>query len=477
MISVDLDAPADLAEFRHHARRLIAQRSAPETVSFNFGDGQSELFGSTASNEQRFDSARPLQVPKSFVELAERVICHSNPARFSLLYRLLWRLQHSRDFLQDNADDDVFMARKFAKSVQRDMHKMKAFVRFRKLRSEETESYVAWFEPEHHIVEAVAPFFAKRFTGMHWSILTPLRSVHWDGVRLLFAPGAPSSAAPGSDELEVLWRTYYRSIFNPARLKVSAMRTEMPRKFWKNLPEARLIPELIRDGQTAAHAPPKGTPIGRQQAAEWTSIAAARFAARPGSLQEIHAGVRACSRCELSACATQAVCGSGPSSAALFIVGEQPGDEEDRRGKPFVGPAGKLLDRAMEETGIDRADVYLTNAVKHFKFAQKGERRIHKTPSLREVEHCRWWLDLELGQIRPRTVVTLGATAARSLTGRAWKLHEEHGLQPGNGDQPALVTTIHPAYVLRSNPAGREARYKILRDDLLAAQRSLTAGG
>ncbi len=474
MISVELDAPADLAGFRKHARRLIADGCAPETVKFFTGDLQNDLFAGPNKCHKRSGSARPLTVPKAYVDLAERVICHSNPQRFSLLYRMLWRLQSSRDFLNNAADDDVFLARKLSKSVKREMHKMKAFVRFRKVQTEQAEIYVAWFEPEHHIIEAVAPFFSRRFTGMHWSILTPLRSVHWDGNRLLFSPGVTAAAAPDSDELEALWRTYYRSIFNPARLKVSAMRAEMPKKFWKNLPEAQLIPELVRNGQTAQHSAPAGTAVGRRQAAEWNSISAARFAERPNTLAEIQSGIRDCSRCELATCATQAVCGSGPSTARLFIVGEQPGDEEDQSGEPFIGPAGRLLDSALQEAGIDRAEVYLTNAVKHFKFVQKGERRIHKTPSLREVEHCRWWLNLELEQIKPRTVVTLGATAARSLTGRAWKLKEERGLQPRDGDdKPTLITTFHPAYVLRSSQSERALHFDMLVDDLKAARATL----
>ena len=144
-------------------------------------------------------------------------------------------------------DPDVHLLTQMEKAVRRDVHKMRAFVRFRTVTAEDGETcYVAWFEPEHHIVEANAPFFTDRFASMRWSILTPDRCVHWDGSAIHFTPGLTRAEAPDTDAVEPLWRQYYANIFNPARVKIHAMQKEMPKRYWKNLPEAELIPSLLR---------------------------------------------------------------------------------------------------------------------------------------------------------------------------------------------------------------------------------------
>jgi DNA polymerase len=165
---------------------------------------------------------------------------------------VLWRLTHGgeRHLLAVATDRDLRQLAQWCKAIGRDIHKMHAFVRFRLVGKDEAtgrEQFVAWFEPEHRIVRLAAGFFEKRFAGMDWSILTPQECAHWDGTTLHFTPGVPRSVAPDEDALDDLWRTYYRSIFNPARLKVRAMQSEMPKKYWKNLPEAPLIAELIAE--------------------------------------------------------------------------------------------------------------------------------------------------------------------------------------------------------------------------------------
>jgi DNA polymerase len=196
-----------------------------------------------------------LLVPRRFAELADSIICHRHPARFSLLYRLLWRLTRGeRRLLAILTDPDVMRAEAMARSVHRDLHKMKAFVRFRSTQEEGAEYFIAWFEPQHFIVERVGPFFAQRFAGMLWSILTPDRSAHWDGERLSFGPGTNKSEVPSEDALADVWRRYYASIFNPARLKLKAMKGQMPVRYWKNLPEARLIAPLAAGASRRAQA-------------------------------------------------------------------------------------------------------------------------------------------------------------------------------------------------------------------------------
>ena len=165
-----------------------------------------------------------------------------------MLYRLLWRLTHGEpQLLEISVDPDVAQAHDIEKSVRHDIHKMRAFVRFREVEHAGEKWYVAWFEPQHHIVEQNAPFFVDRFASMRWSILTPDRCAHWDGKELSFTAGVPRSEAPDEDEIEDLWRTYYANIFNPARVKVHAMQAEMPKKYWRNLPEATLIPALLHE--------------------------------------------------------------------------------------------------------------------------------------------------------------------------------------------------------------------------------------
>jgi DNA polymerase len=186
-------------------------------------------------------------------------------------------------------------------------------------------------------------------------------------------------------------------------------------------------------------------------------------------LGEIRAAARGCRACPLWERATQTVFGAGPPDAALVMVGEQPGDREDVEGAPFVGPAGKVLDRALEEAGIDRDLVYITNAVKHFKWRPSGHRRIHDTPNERELAACRPWLDAEIELIRPQVLVALGATAARALLGREFRVTRHHGEVVHRLDGPPTIATIHPSPVLRARDDVRAAQLEGLVADLRVA--------
>ena len=455
--------PADLEGWRVAARGLIAAGVPPERASFG-----TDLFADAAPPPATPASPAPLSVPRRFGELAEAVACHRDAERFALLYRLLWRLQHGeRRLLEDHADPEVRRAELMEKAVERAAHKMKAFVRFRELAGEPGQ-FVAWFEPEHHVVDRVAPFFARRFAGMRWSILTPERSAHWDGAELSFAAGASRAEAPDADALEACWRTYYSSIFNPARLNPARMRQEMPKKYWRNLTEAEAIRPLIASAPARAAAmlaapPPEPSPR-RAPSAE------AEPQPAPGSLAALGAEAAGCRRCELWRAATQAVFGEGPADARLVLVGEQPGDQEDLAGRPFVGPAGQVLDRALAEAGLDRSRLYVTNAVKHFKFEPRGKRRIHQRPSPREVEVCGGWLSRELDLLRPRLIVLLGATAARALLGREVRVGAERGRPFALPDGRTALITVHPSYLLRlTDDAMRREEHARFVDDLKRA--------
>lgn len=165
----------------------------------------------------------------------------------------------------------------------------------------------------------------------------------------------------------------------------------------------------------------------------------------PHNLKDLRKAESRCRRCPLYKNATQVVPGEGPARARIMLVGEQPGDREDIQGKPFVGPAGRLLDKAIVQAGIDRGDLFVTNAVKHFKFEMRGKRRLHKKPNAQEIERCRWWLDLERSIIKPRIVVALGATAARSLMGRTVTIGKLRGRVVEMPDGGKMVATIHPS--------------------------------
>jgi DNA polymerase len=237
--------------WRVAARALLIEGVEPRSLVWQAGDDQQPLLG--LADGPSADATSPgtpdvMRVPRRFVEAAQWVACHRDGERWGLMYRVLWRLTHGERGLMEVAPDpDVHRLLRMEKAARRAEHKMKAFVRFRAVQHEGETRYVAWFEPEHDVVEHAAPFFAERFASMAWSILTPGVCAHWDGESLSFSPGVPRSAAPGEDELEALWKTYYASTFNPGRLRPGAMRAEMPLRYWKNLPEAPLIAPLLHD--------------------------------------------------------------------------------------------------------------------------------------------------------------------------------------------------------------------------------------
>jgi len=239
MHHIILDNETDFDGWRKAARKLAQNGIKPADIGWSVRGNEPGLFEISAATAPLEEQSGTFNVPAKFVELAQTVILHRDTERFALLYRLLRRLLDHHDLLDVATDADVARVAAMAKAVHRDEHKMHAFVRFREVGREREARYVAWFEPEHHIVELAAPFFARRFADMPWSILTPELCAHWDGLAVSFTPGVAKSEAPADDRLEELWRRYYASIFNPARLKVKKMQTEMPRKYWRNLPRLR----------------------------------------------------------------------------------------------------------------------------------------------------------------------------------------------------------------------------------------------
>ena len=197
---------------------------------------------------------------------------------------------------------------------------------------------------------------------------------------------------------------------------------------------------------------------------------AALYMPAGAGLQELRQAVQLCRGCDLYRNATQAVLGEGPATARIFMVGEQPGDREDLAGKPFVGPAGKLLDRALAEAGIARGDVYITNAVKHFKFEERGKRRIHKKPSAGEIHACHPWLEAELAVVKPQIIVCLGASAAQAVIGRSHRLMEQRGQFLPHPLANEVTATVHPSAILRAPDDRRHQDYEAFVTDLAAVR-------
>ncbi len=460
---VHLPAADDFDFWRDCARALIQARVPPDRISWIEPGGSGDLFAQGDHGVPAPTSAAPpVRANRRFVNLARNAALHSDPERFALLYRLLWRLQANPGMMEDKADDDVRKVEELDKNVRRDSHKMHAFVRFRLVEADEAEGgdrYVAWFEPDHHILRANAGFFMRRFANMRWSILTPRGSLHWDGETMTEGPAAERSDAPQGDPMEDLWRTYYASIFNPARLKIGAMLKEMPKKYWKNMPEAALIPELVAGAQS--------------REAKMVEKGALEFDERPETLAAIDKAISACRKCPIGLLDNHAVMGEGPQDAALMIVGEQPGDQEDIKGRPFVGPAGQLLDDHLQTAGIDRSAAYVTNAVKHFKYVQRGKRRIHQSPAAKEIDTCRWWMESERAIVQPKLVLAMGASAARGMLGKTVSISKARGAPIQLEDGSELWVTAHPSYLLRLDGAARDEQVRLFDNDLRAVRQRL----
>ncbi len=304
--------------------------------------------------------------------------------------------------------------------------------------------WVGWFEPLHFVLPANAQLIGRRSPNLILSIVTPDAAAHWDGSSLLFGSGLRH--VEDDEALQAWWEQHRERLLEQATPEVS-------------VPEAEALDEVPR--------PPDRRALGPVVLHTKPDAALLR-SAKDASV---------CHRCPLYAPATQTVFGEGPADAAVMFVGEQPGDQEDTIGRPFVGPAGQMMDRAMEEAGIDRRTVYVTNAVKHFKFTQRGKRRIHQTPEVPEIQACNFWLDVERVHVRPRLLVLMGGSAARAVLGRAVTISRERGRPISLPDGQAVFVTVHPSFLLRVPDAAAKAReYQAFVRDLKAIGELMAAG-
>lgn len=430
--------------WRNLARQYMAQNVSPQEITWqeNLSLQQTSLLVTTdKATDLSLEPRTNFSVPAEYISLAETLSYASDPQKWDLMYRLLYRLQfENKNLLKISVDNDVRYAELLTKSIHKDIHKMHAFVRFKKQVINNEDFYIAWHKPEHLIVKPATPFFARRFGDKKWSIYTPDESAHWDLKTLTFSAGMDQHDFQVKDDWDEVWTTYYKSTFNPARIKIKMMKAEMSPKYWSTMPETKVISELIREA-----------PHRLQLMAQNQNHAA--LVDENKSLSELKLLSKSCKACPLALHATHTVFGEGAKNAKLMIVGEQPGDQEDLVGLPFVGPAGEVLNQALEKNGIKREEIYLTNAVKHFKWTTSTVRdkkiRLHKKPNGSEMHACKPWLEAEIKHVNPEVIVVLGSTAATAVLGRLPKISEERGQIIIQGERKIIISW-HPSAILRA---------------------------
>jgi DNA polymerase len=423
MPTIALKNETDWDGWRQAARRLVLAGIEPEAVTWSVG----------GSTEPPPEASGSFSLPRSLVSLASVAIQAREPERFGLLYSLVWRAHAGEKLLEDDGDPDVALARRLALSVRAEAHRMRTNIRFLPVGDPMGDPigdggstrYLGWYVPAHFVLEANAQLIARRFPDQVFSIITPDGAAHRDGSALLFGSGLKH--IEDDDALQAWWERHGRQLLEQAEPGTS-------------IPEAEDLDEAPRPLDRPALGP-----VVLKLAPDPVLVRAGKDAAN-------------CHRCPLYEPATQVVFGEGPAGATVLFVGEQPGDQEDVIGRPFVGPAGQLMDRALEEAGIDRRTVYVSNAVKHFKFTLRGRRRLHQTPDVSEIQACNVWLTIEREHLRPRLMVLMGASAARAIMGRAVTISRERGRPMRMADGQTAFVTVHPSYLLRIPDAAAKAR-------------------
>jgi probable DNA metabolism protein len=460
-------------EWRTAARGLIVRLVPPESVQWIAEEGGGDLLSGSIETVPESPRGAAPRLPRKLMDMLESAACYRSPERWAFLYRVLWRWHHGAQEILSIADEDGGRLQQMVKAVHHEIHDMHAYLRFRERPEEEgAPRFVAWFEPAHDVLPQVAQHFAQRMGRISWMIATPEASVLWDGSTMHSTGPLMRSAADIDDAGEKMWLTYYRSIFNPARLNADIMHSHIRSRFWKNLPEAAVVPQMVSQAAAGARKVGQLDTVGKRKG---TTIPIAPEDAQPERQQP--STLDECRRCDLWQNATQAVAGQGSTRAKLMLVGEQPGDQEDLAGKPFVGPAGELLDRAMDQAGVDRRKVYITNAVKHFKWEPRGKRRLHKTPGQREVMACHYWLETELEAIAPKVIVALGSTALKSIMKSGSVSLKDHMGKPFQHEGRWVVVTYHPAYALRVPSSEARAEAMAAMVDALRTAQHLADGG
>ncbi|HEX5326370.1 MAG TPA: UdgX family uracil-DNA binding protein [Acetobacteraceae bacterium] len=374
-------------------------------------------------------------ISRALVALAAQAIQARDPTRFDLLYRLVWRAHQGAPVADERSDPDFRRAHGLALAVRAEQHRMRTQLRYLRVEAA-APRFIGWYAPAHFVIESNAQLLAKRFPELLVSILAPDGSAHWDADGLRFGPGVEPASVADDAGLAAYWHAYGAELLATSRPGTSIHPAEP-------LGDDPWPPDRPSIGPVVM---PAGTDEGIETA--------------------VHEAAD-CRRCHLWEPATQTVFGEGPAGARVMFIGEQPGDQEDVIGRPFVGPAGLMLDRAMAEAGIDRRAAYVTNAVKHFKFTPRGKRRIHQTPEAPEIQACRFWLDVERVRLAPSLIVLLGATAARAVLGRPVTIGRDRGRPIRLSDSKTAFVTVHPSFLLRvPDEAAKHREYRAFVEDL-----------
>lgn len=463
------DVPNEGLKAAHDARlsatpgaagRLSAE--APDSESASAAAGTVGTIGTgTGTGIGTGTTATPASVPAISRELLVRLktaACFRAPDRWALLYRILWRWTHGERHVLDLTDPDGALLDQRIQATEHETQDLLILTLFRRRDpSMGLPEFVGWYEPQHDLLERAAARFGARMGDSTWMLATPHGAAFWNGMLLRIGRPAtqdceeashalPASAMTGeaitseaitSEPTEALWLAYYASAINAEPFPV-------PLRYWKTPPAGPPLP---------AHLARERSRLGAQRAAVTVPAAPPiEYSAVTPPLRAPIGPLATCRRCALWRNAKQAVAGTGPADAAIMVLGEQPGEYENQHGKPFTGAAGQLLDAVLTRAGIERAALYLTYAVKHYKWETIDQQRVHRTPAWREVEACEYWLEEELTRVAPRVVVTLGATALKALTGPHINLSEYLDQTIAHGGR-LIVPTWHPSYALRTADA------------------------
>lgn len=403
-------------------------------------------------------------IPRELLSWLKTAACFRAPDRWALLYRVLWRWTRSERNVLDPSDPDGALLDQRIRTIEHETEDLLTLTLFRRRDpSMGPPEFVGWYEPHHDLLERAAVRFAGSMGNSTWMLATPHGAVFWNGMLLRIdrpllaqceqaapafaasAAGALSGEAVTSTPTEALWLAYYSNAVN-------SLPSPVPLRYWRMPPAGPPLPAHLARERSRLGAQSAAITVPRKPPVEYSAVTP--------PLQEPTGPLATCRRCALWRNAKQAVAGAGPAPAAIMVIGEQPGEDENQLGEPFTGPAGQLLDTVLARAGLERQALYLTYAVKHYKWETLDQQRIHRTPVWRELEACQYWLEKELARVAPRVIVALGATALQTLTGAHVNLSEYLG-QTIAHDGRLIVPTWHPSYALGMADA-------TLRNDIVA---------
>ncbi|MFT4069880.1 DUF4130 domain-containing protein [Paraburkholderia sp.] len=471
------------AAWRRAAREALREGSAPESIEWVELEGVATPGAATASHEAAHPVAAPEPVrpapaiPRELLARLKTAACFRADDRWALLYRILWRWTRGERHVVEPHDPDGVQLEQRVQAVEQETDELVLRTLFRRRDpSMGPPEFVGWDEPRHDLLERAASRFVEGMGHSTWMLATPRGAAFWNGMllrigrpaaeeRIEAAHALPASAMTGeavtSEPTEALWLAYYADVVN-------GRAAPMPLRYWRMPAAGPPLPAQLARARTR---------IGAQCAAVTVPEAPpVEIPALTPPLREPDGPLATCRRCGLWRNAKQAVAGSGPvqvaistatsaatstaTSATIMVLGEQPGEYENQHGEPFGGVVGQLLDAVLARAGLERAALYLTYAVKHYKWNIAGQQRVHRTPERSEIEACQYWLEQELTRVAPRVVVTLGPAALKALTGAHINLSEYLGLTIAHRGR-LIVPTWHPSYALRT----ADAR---LREDVVA---------